>query len=195
MKMNEKIFNYIAGRLSEKEKFDFEKELEKNEELKKQFDMFSLQLNKLTEANDINFNPAYFVNLLPRTREKLYREKKKILFPKLALALPVLAIIVYFLFYSNRTDVFSKYVADLPDSSKQEIVSYIDSENNNIQAELMKESNADELLDKAISNSIDIQNINVDSRFTYSDDYELLKKLSPEEANKIYNNLVDKKIL
>ena len=195
MKMNEKILNYFAGRLSERERFDFETELEKNTELKKQFDRYSLQLNELKESNDINLNTAYFANLLPRTRERLSKEKKKVIIPKLALVLPALVIIVYFLFYSDHTDVFSKYVADLPDSSKQEIVSYIDKENNNVQAELMKEANANEILDKEISNSIDIQNINLDSRLNYTDDYELLKKLSPEEEEIIYKSLIDKKFL
>lgn len=194
-KMNEKILNYFAGKLSEKDKSEFEAELENNEELKMQFDLCSLQLNELKSTNDIEFNETYFTNLLPRTRERIGKRKKKILLPRLAFALPAAAIVVYFLFYSNHTDVFSKYVADLPDSSKQEIVNYIDKENNNVQAELMKEANANEILDKEISNSIDIQNINLDSRLSYIDDYELIKKLSPEEAEKIYNSLIDKKIL
>ena len=74
-------------------------------------------------------------------------------------------------------------------------MNYIDKEYASIPSDVIKDARTSELLENEISNSIDIQNLNIDPRFTYNDDYELLKKLSPEEANKIYNNLVDKKIL
>ena len=195
MKMSEKILNYFAGKFSEKDKSEFEAELKTNTNLKNLFDQYSRKLNEIKEIKDINVNEAYFNNLLPRTWERINKRKKKVLIPKLVYALPAVIVIIYFIFYSGSPDMFSKFVADLPDSSKQAIANYLDKENTNLQAELMRNKDATDLLENEISNSVDIQSLNIESRFTYNDDYELLKKLTPEEADKIFNSLVDKKIL
>ena len=195
MKTNERILKYLAGELSEKEKSQLEAELKNNEELKKLFEKCSSQLEEIKSTRDLELNENYFINLIPRVHERIRKNNRWVWIPRLAFVLPVLAIIAFILFYSKGSDKYSKIIADLPDSSKQQIVNYIEKENPSLQDDYLKDTNTKEIIDREISKKINIEDINLEPRLSYSDEYELVNSLSQDEVDNIYDKMMSKKIL
>ncbi|MCX6148972.1 MAG: hypothetical protein NTX22_00445 [Ignavibacteriales bacterium] len=195
MKVNERILKYLSDQLSEAERIKFEAEMKNDSLLQKDVNHCLNRLNELKKINEIEFNATYFVNLVPRMRKTIDTRKSRNIFPKLAYAVPLLAVIISLVFYLNRTNEYSKLVNNLPDSSKDEIVNLIEDENGILQEEFVKQSNNSEIIEKEISNSIEFDKINLDSKLNYTDEDEIIKNLSSEEVETIYNTIVTKKLL
>lgn len=195
MKVNEKILKYLADDLNFKEKTEFESELETNAELKKQFKQYSTQLEKLKITNDSDLNETYFINLIPSVYKRIEKTKHKVLIPKLAIVLSVVVVIAFIIFYPKSNDNYSKIVASLPDSSKVQIVNYIEKENLNLPDDYLNDANIQTVIESEIDRRIDIKDVNLDRRLCNSDDYEIISSLSGDEVDKIYDKMLSTKIL
>jgi len=195
MKVNEKILKYLADDLNFKEKTEFESELETNAELKKQFKQYSTQLEKLKITNDSDLNETYFINLIPSVYKRIEKTKHKVLIPKLAIVLSVVVVIAFIIFYPKSNDNYSKIVASLPDSSKVQIVNYIEKENLNLPDDYLNDANIQTVIESEIDRRIDIKDVNLDRRLCNSDDYEIISSLSGDEVDNIYDKMLSTKIL
>ncbi len=101
MKITEELFlKYLSGLLTEKEQQEFEKYLDDNLQTQKQFNEFKNRLNSLKYKPEVN--EQYFNALVPKVKSQLNKSGKKY-FPKFAYIVPVILLLVYFVFnYVNK---------------------------------------------------------------------------------------------
>ena len=101
MKITEELFvKYLSGLLNEKEQQEFEKYLNDNLQTQKQFDEFKNRLNSLKYKPEVN--EQYFNALIPKVKLQLNKPCNKY-FPKFAYIVPVIFLLVYFVFnFINR---------------------------------------------------------------------------------------------
>jgi hypothetical protein len=195
MKVNEKILKYFSEQMSADEKTRFEAELKNNEELKVQYERFSLQLGELKSTKEPELNEAYFINLIPRVHARIEKAKHKTWVPKFALVLPVIAIIAIILFYFKDANNYTRFLAELPDSSKIQIVNYIEKDKQGLSDYYLKDTSAQEVVESEIEKNIDVKDLNLDRRICYTDNYDIINSLSGDEVDKIYDKMLSKKIL
>ena len=198
-KNNEKIANYLSGRMTDEENMVFETELFNNKELRKDFENIKMNLDDLKTSNQVDINETYFINLLPQVRQKIEVRKKLWLIKNLYYLVPTAAaVVVLFMFVFNAKtnyemhyqevakevvnnisdkEVSEKYLAELevdPSSS----VTEVSNSDLTIQIPFDVEAN-NETISKYIDNSD-------------NDTYAALRNLPDNQLEKIYNKLKSK---
>lgn len=194
MKLNDKILKYISDYMSGDEKVEFERELNESQELRDELQNYKSYLQELksTPVED----SFYFNNLLPRVKEKIAgRVRHRIpLLPKLAAGAAL--VVVLFLIInpfgkSSRTN-FEQILLNSSDAYQDEILSSIEETNPGaLPEEVLK--NTDNLINTNLSSELELNDLNVENEYTKTS--YLLENLNETEANEIYNQLVNKKIL
>lgn len=136
MKTNKDLIaKYLSGLLSDEEKIQFEEKLTNDSILRKDLEKY-YKFNEL-ELNKIQLDEKYFVNLLPRTREKI-RSRSKSKSHKLAVGIPSLVISILIVFilsknnikeinsyseeffpYVNDSQVVQQYITDIDETTKE----------------------------------------------------------------------------
>ncbi|MGE5354256.1 MAG: hypothetical protein ACM3P0_19375 [Acidobacteriota bacterium] len=205
MKTNDEILKYLAGLLSEEEKRAFELEVEKSPLLKKELEKKASVLSGIKALGQTETGSHYFENLLPKVRRKLEARKGKAFrfYPRLAYVIPVLAVIATFIFkpfgfnpfYKATTTgqaEFTKTVSQMNDEVKTEVLSNLmENETGTIQAEALPD-NAAEAVENTMGEELYKES---DSKSQYLDNDELINSISSDEAESIYQNMINKKIL
>lgn len=194
MKQNDKILKYISDYMSDDEKVEFEKELNESQELQDKLQNYKSYLQKLKSTPvEENF---YFNNLLPRVKEKISgRVRHRIpLIPKLAAGAAL--VVVLFLIInpfgkSSRTN-FEQIILNNSDAYQNEILSSIEETNPSVLPEEVLK-NTDNLINTNLSSELELNDLNVETEYTKTS--YLLENINETEANEIYNQLVNKKIL
>jgi hypothetical protein len=200
MKKNEeKIVSYLSGMMTDDERLIFEGELSKSEELKKDFDDMKISLNELSASNQIELNETYFINLLPRVRERLEVKKKHWLIRNFYYLVPtVAATIVLFMFiFNSKTNFEMNYkevanevvnnISDKEVSEKYLAELEVDPSNS-----LSEENSAD--LTVQIPSEVEVNKEAISKLIDNSDHdtYSTLNNLSDTQLEKIYNELKSK---
>lgn len=198
MKINEEIFlKYLSGLLTEKEKQDFEKYLKDNLLVQKQFEEVKNKLNSLNYKPEVNEH--YFNALLPKVKSEIDKSKK-IYFPKFAYIIPVILLLVYFIYNSaSKTSPNNQL-------EKKQITYALQNDN----SELINELFNDYYLNEKISISDDSLAIIAQQEMDYSyfEDYttdeldadiignsifsDYSEYLTEQELNNIFLNLENK---
>jgi len=204
MKMNDEVLRYLAGMLSEDEKKKFELQMENSPLLKEKLEKKERYLRELKALGSVEADSHYFENLMPRLRQKMASGKKKSFsfYPGLAYIIPVLAIALFFLIKpfgfnpfnraSGSSAEFAKEVSRMNDRTKVEILgSLMENESGTLQADILPENAAE-----AVENTMGEELYQgTDSKSQYLDTDELLNSVSGDEAESIYQNMINKKIL
>jgi hypothetical protein len=203
MKNKDTIMKYLSELMTESERTQFEKRLKNDPELKSEFEKVQSNLSMLVKNSEIEDESNYFVNLVPKVRERMQakqRKKSAVLVPALAFAISIL--IIFFLQFPaiNNQSGFDITVSN---EELSVIVSDADSLNAN---ELFttnfiddyeyynSQSSFDEFdlyLDESIISGADLDAVNsyyVESSTSYDD-------FSNEQVDIIYEELINKKIL
>jgi hypothetical protein len=203
MKNKDTIMKYLSELMTESERTQFEKRLKNDPELKSEFEKVQSNLSMLVKNSEIEDESNYFVNLVPKVRERMQakqRKKSAVLVPALAFAISIL--IIFFLQFPaiNNQSGFDITVSN---EELSVIVSDADSLNAN---ELFttnfiddyeyynSQSSFDEFdlyLDESIISGADLDAVNsyyVESSTSYDD-------FSNEQVDIIYEDLINKKIL
>jgi hypothetical protein len=203
MKNKDTIMKYLSELMTESERTQFEKRLKNDPELKSEFEKVQSTLSMLVKNSEIEDESNYFVNLVPKVRERMQakqRKKSAVLVPALAFAISIL--IIFFLQFPaiNNQSGFDITVSN---EELSVIVSDADSLNAN---ELFttnfiddyeyynSQSSFDEFdlyLDESIISGADLDAVNsyyVESSTSYDD-------FSNEQVDIIYEELINKKIL
>ncbi|MCU7492184.1 MAG: hypothetical protein HF300_09325 [Ignavibacteria bacterium] len=209
MKTNDEILKYLAGMLTEEEKKAFELELQKSPLLRKELDKKASVLSGIKALGNTEADSHYFENLLPQLRQKLNSGKGRSfrLYPRLAYVIPVLAVIAFFVFKpfifkpsgfnpfykgTSGQSEFTKTVSQMNDETKTEVLSTLmENETGTIQAEALPESAA-EAVENTMGEELYKES---DSKGQYLDNDELINTISSDEAESIYQNMINKKIL
>ncbi|MGE5431248.1 MAG: hypothetical protein ACM3QX_09250 [Syntrophomonadaceae bacterium] len=202
--MNDKILKYLAGMLSQEEKRAFELEVQKSPSLKSELEKKASIISGLKSLSTTEADTHYFENLLPQIKQKLASVKKKSFrfYPRLAFVIPVLAVIAVLVFkplgfnpfYKGMSPSaeFNKTVSQINDQTKYEMLgSLIENESGPVQADALPE-NAAEAVENTMGEELYQES---DSKSQYLDNDELINSISSDEAESIYQNMINKKIL
>lgn len=198
MTNQEKILRYLDGSLDSAEIEALKAEIEKSASVRKEYERL-LHLNKKLKAlSDIEAEPDYFINLLPRFRERINQKKKKSFVPAYAwgTVLTALIIITAVIFFREANDTFTltEISAQLENSELESILTYYSNGNSYL---IEDEETGSELflseLFKGDENSIDEEALkSLSLRYEIDD---VLEDVSDQEAELIVNEILNKNIL
>jgi hypothetical protein len=191
---NDLIIRYIEGTLDNAEKTLFETELKNSPSLQKELSLYKKVFSEFSGYKDIPVNDDYFRNMVPIFRSKLPGKLKKFPLRQVALASVASLIVVVFLFLLlNRTEQISNITNNL---NEHELTELWDKFSSDI---LPSEYSADISIDSTI-NALYLNELNITSETeSYyfadrkSDVTTIVKDINDDEANNIYNEIINKK--
>ncbi|MCX7797337.1 MAG: hypothetical protein N2249_01795 [Melioribacter sp.] len=103
-KSEELILKYLADLMNDKEKEEFEKELETSLELRNSFESINKIINEFSEIKNFNLDDRYFATLLPKVHDRLDKKTKFPFARKLSYVIPaaIAAILIITLLPSSQ---------------------------------------------------------------------------------------------
>jgi hypothetical protein len=198
MTNQEKIIRYLDGTLDSTDIEAVKAEIEKSTALRKEYERLLSLKKRLKKLSEVEADPDYFINLLPRFRERINQKKKKSFLPAYALGTVLTALIIFaavvFLNDSDSTLNLIEISAQLEDNELESILVYysngntysIDDEEDGSELFLSELFNGD-------NNSIDMEALKTLSLKYAIDD--VLEDVSDQEADLIVNEISNKNIL
>ena len=194
-KYNEEILKYLSGMMNKTDQTSFEEKLKSSRELDEQYNSIKRMLNDF-KKQDINVDENYFINILPRFREKVDSRKNKLRKTIFYLAPALTIIILAVLLYPSNNPSFDNYYIELAKIVVENIEDAEVSNNylNNISLESGYSTLAvnDEFtvgLENSI-NKIPDSYLNI-LEYSNSETFYSLENYSDEELNNLYENLND----
>ena len=192
--MNELIIKYIEGSLDDKERTMFEKELSNSPSLQKELSKYKTVFNEFSDYKEISVDDDYFMNMVPRFRSKLPGKLKRFPLYKIAFASAASLIVVMFLFLLwNRTDQTPNITNNLNEHELSELWDRFSTD------VLPIEYLADVTIDSTI-NALYLNELNItpETESYYfadrkSDVRTIVKDINDDEADNIYNEIINKK--
>ncbi|MGK9477863.1 hypothetical protein [Melioribacter sp. OK-6-Me] len=100
MKISEEILRYYSDLMTEEEKKLLEKKISDLPSMKEEFDKAGKLIERLRDCSNIEVDESYFINLLPRVRERLNIRKGRVVFEKIAYALSISVFVAFTLIIS-----------------------------------------------------------------------------------------------
>ena len=195
-KINDEIIKYLSGMLDENEKALFKNKLDSSAELQEQLASAEQYLNDLN-TKDIPADEKYFVNLVPRVRQRIEKEKKYFVWKRLYYLAPALTVaLIVMIFYPRTTVNVQNSYKDLAEIVANNISD--DDVNSKYFTDITAESVYDEL-SNGVSYSIDLltgDNHIPDSYISLMDysnaeTRQTLDNLGEKDLNEIYKKLND----
>lgn len=203
MKNKDTILKYLSELMTESERIKFEERLKNDPELKSEFEKIQSSLYAFSQSSEIEDDSNYFMNLVPKAREKMQSKKRKkslVLVPAFSLAISIL--IIFFLQFPeiNKQSGFdivissediSAFVTGMDSLNVDELfgTNFIDEYAYYNSPEATDEF--DFILDESIISEVDLNTVNsyyVEGLMSYND-------FSSEQVDIIYEELINKKIL
>ena len=103
MKTKDNIILYLDGQMNGEEKAAFEKELNESPELRDELKKMKDLNAGISELKNISADEEYFVQMIPKFRNKLGQKKKFSFFPGIAYSVTTAtAVIIIMLFVTNK---------------------------------------------------------------------------------------------
>ncbi len=200
MNRDEQIRRYLDGELTGEELRNFEVEINNSPELKNLVDSYFNTLNQFKKFENVKVEGSYFVNIIPRFREKSENKKQfrfKPVFAYGSISIVIISVLLIFLFNKNY-DITNKNMT-INQISREELNSYLNSnpQDNN---ELQLTKNIPEEYD-SVFNSMVLTELNVDNNakkylvdISDNEFNNILDEISNDDAENIYSSLISKKI-
>jgi len=194
--MNERIFRYAEGEMTSDEKFQFEKELKDSEVLQAELGNYKNLLSEIEELRSVETDERYFSNIIPEFRNNLEKKKKRSYHPALSFASAVVTVIILFFILPIKNKNIDDYVNNIPDSAISEYLNNYDDQAllSNIPDDYTAsyDSIDDAMLDSQIRSELGTE---VQASVYNNIDYDsLVETINPQEADKIYAAMINKKI-
>ncbi|HLG32481.1 MAG TPA: hypothetical protein VI362_05540 [Ignavibacteriaceae bacterium] len=200
MNDEERIIRYFDNDLSDIERSTFEADLKTNTEFKKLFDEFLGLNNLLGESKKVEYSdPNYFINIVPRFRQRKIKVSRYFSIPNLGFALTIILLLVMsyilvstdLIFNGGNQITISEISEELADSDIDEILRYMDGENESY--------NLDQLTINYFENDLneldELINQIPETEFNSLADAasnDISFDISAEEADKIFEELINK---
>ncbi|MBI3125393.1 MAG: hypothetical protein HYZ10_13405 [Ignavibacteriales bacterium] len=194
---SERILRYLSELMGDREKIEFEKELETNSALADELSQQKTILENLSIEN-IDADERYFDSLIPKVRSRIEKPAKANLLPRLAFGLPTLVVVVivgvvFFKsgFNSNNgnTEIVNQIIENIDDeivSSKY--ISDLDLDVNTTYKTLNDKAESQEIVyDEQTKNKI-----LAIYDYPLSDELLSVQSLSKEELTSIYSKIEPK---
>jgi hypothetical protein len=191
---NDIILQYLEGQLDEVSKKRFEEELHSSAILQKEIEAYTEVNERFSSYRNIQVADNYFNNIIPRFRESRSRESNKIRIPIIAFGSTVLLITVMFLYLlSNNPENNSNIADNIDENELTELL-------NAYSSDFILSDNPGEFTPDSTINSLYLTELNVtpETESYYfadrrSDVNTIVKDINNEEADNIYNQIINKK--
>lgn len=204
MKVDDKIILYLDNQLSEKEKVEFEHELENNEELKSQLIEYKKFLSSFAELNSVEVDERYFSENVPKLREKLDKKKKLALIPRFSIALStIVAIFLIFMFVlnNNKTTNVTTLNNLIENANQNDLKSVLDSYTNTLNLSdastisNISDTSVDSVINQSYYSELNLTTAQLEGYLNlHSIDYNsLISGLGSSEKETLYEELKNKK--
>lgn len=193
-KTDELVIRFLTGELSAKELSSFEMKLNQSDDLKKLVKDYSVIFNKLGEQKEIESNDFYFNNLIKDFRKSAKHINPKLSFKRIAYGITILliTIISYTVFHPDRQLSESGNLELITEGISGRQISVIIDNYSLIDNADFYDTNLDTLFD------IEMNSVYKSAAMQAADDMqieELTNRLSENEINQVYADLITKKIL
>jgi len=197
MNREERIIKYLDKDMSNEEKLEFEKELEKSEELRNEFNLFSRVKNETEVVKNIKADNRYLNSIIPHFQSRLEKPSKNNIFKNLSYALPVLILIIisYIVFQpfsknSSSYNSIEEFTNELSGSEKNELLDYLVENSGTTSYSDLDVTEEDLTLDNSVEGNTEL--LQVASAYDI-DISDLAGAISEKEAEDIYNEMLNKK--
>ncbi len=199
MKIDKRIILYLDNQLNNEEKRKFEIELSKSASLLQQMDDYKNVLMQLKFDEEKVNGEDYFINMIPKFREKLTSDKKRFqLNTSYSLAAFVSVMIIVFLFFypfkSAENNSIDGMITELNESEAAEIFNYL---TNGFSSENINQLNgsSDSLFSELIFSEFSLDESNMNKLMANNDISvdKICNDLQSDEAEIIYNEILKKK--
>lgn len=203
MKTDERIILYVDGQMNEDEKASFEKEINNSTDLTDEINKYKKFLSNISDIKNVPVDNEYFVQMIPKFRGRLELQRKLKLLPKLVFSVTTIAaVLIFFIFTFNKNN--KSVSSAIPTSASQtstpssysEFGSFSDQFNfSNMSSEEIANSNS--ILDSLLIQELNLtpqslSNISADNSNT--DLSSIVEGINEKEADRIYNEILHKKI-
>lgn len=192
-KINEKILKYLSGTMTEKEIEKFEEEIKVDISLSNECEDIKSILKGISIPEGIQLDERYFINLIPRIKEKLDSKKRNPLSRRISYAIPALIIIIVIVFFfpSNKEKTDEAYRL-----LTEEVINNIDNEEvagKYLDYTLMQNLSYVGLngeIDASIPSIIEMPSeYSTINNYEYYNEYSTYENYSDEELEKAYKYL------
>jgi hypothetical protein len=196
MKKNDKILNYLSGRMTKEESILFDKELAESKELQAELELAKARLDELKLSNQVEVNELYFVNLLPEGYNRLDAKKGFWKISRLYYLVPTAAAIaVLFLLWPSAKNNFDMQSGDLISEvvnniSDKEVSDHYLADLDNFSLNVMISGNEESSVQIPADMNLDSESISKLAENTDREEYSLLHNLPDSELEKVYDKLV-----
>ncbi|MCW8817071.1 MAG: hypothetical protein OQK52_04240 [Ignavibacteriaceae bacterium] len=194
MKTEERIIKYLDNDLTSEEKTAFERELKSSEELKREFEKYSIIKEKIKNKKNLKLNPDYLNSILPEFHNKVHSGKKETLRRGLSYAFDL--ILIFLIGITVQKILFNN-----SDKERNDLEKFTQSLNDNQKLDLLESLNgSDDLYNIILGKEyVDLLEndlvVNEDVLKTYDIGYkDLIGNLSDNDVEKIYNELLNRNI-
>ncbi len=194
------IIRYFDNQMSENEKLLFEQELISSSNLKKDFDDYKIFLAQFDETKNIELNNDNLNNIVPNFRERIDKSKKskifstKFIFAGSALAIVILAFVLFVLPSNNKSNSVQQIAAEMNSEEINNTLSDYLSNVNYSQLNLSSSADYDSVFTNILGSELNPgSNINLDLiSYNTSGLSQLEDYISENEAENIYNEILNK---
>ena len=195
MQIEERIIKYLDDDLTQEARAAFERELNSSEELKREFENYLIIKEKINNQKNLKLSSEYENSILHEFHKNPHKHKREVLRKSLSYAFGLIFIIllgisVQKIFFNNNVNNsgdLEKFAQSLDENQKLDILESLNDSN-----DLSDIISGKEYVDLLENNLV----VNEDVLETYDIGYkDLIVNLSDTEADKIYNELINRNIL
>jgi len=198
MKIDKRIILYLDNQMNDEERKSFEDELSKTSELSNQFQHYKNVLQSL-KVNEQRFtNEDYFINLVPKFRETILVNKKsfkiKTAFALTAVASAAIVLLFFNPFQTSENNSVDKIISTLNETEAVEILDYYSNGLSTIDNEQLN-GYSDSLFSDLIYSELNLEETDI-NRVVSAEEISIeniYSEIKPEEADIIYNEILNKK--
>ena len=199
MNKDEQIRRYLDGELAGVELISFEAEVNNSPELKNLVDSYRNTLNQFKKIENVNVEESYFVNIIPRFRERNERRKQfrfKPVFTYGSISLVIVSVLLIFLFNQNYNVINGNITIN--QISREELNSYLNAnsqDNSDLQLTNIP-AEYDSVFNAIVLNELTVNDNSGRAIVDISDNdfNNILDEISNDDAENIYSSLISKKI-
>ncbi|HVO73344.1 MAG TPA: hypothetical protein VMT35_04935 [Ignavibacteriaceae bacterium] len=192
MNNKDRIILYLDDQLSSGEREKFEEDLSNNPELRKELENYKKMLGNLKSMNILSADELYFVNNIPRFREKPGGKRKRAAVKGIIYASS--ALVIVFLILSLFLFKGPEKISDAKDYTiTEEQVKNLTDNYSNIDIDNAASAVGDSVWDELISDEFNFSSETADSILqSLNGSVNYTEGLNEEEASLIYDRLINK---
>ena len=192
-KNEEQVIQYLSGELSKDELMNFETKLNNSSELQKLVADYSKVFGKVSSQKSIEGNYFYFENILQKfyNRKSSYSKNSVSRSFAYAAVLIVFVSAIYFFLSVFQTNEMSELETLTQEVSQDQLMELVN-EYSLVDNSDLTSSNSSSIFDEEINSFYDNSIQNISDKLEISD---LTDQLTESETDRIYSELLNKKIL